>query len=269
MHGTEIINGCSRNSSTSFGEPGGPDYYHLWPVCQESKVYCHHVAVDCHGICETHDYLKIIGNFVLAANASFLYCFVVSASLLGTGWQLLNLAFYFFCLVQSACKKKKKTDGAQTGAGSDTDSDIEFWDIAAGADKVQQTMKEHGWAFEIGYYYAVGLVIFAIVIFYSVHFPPVSFAGLLYFNCKVRLHIRGVELQSADADRLVLCVCGGGGRRRGTRSILSTSTTFYTYILWTHGLGMCAAVARWGALYTTWCCSRSVSCSWAWLPSSR
>jgi nitroreductase len=79
VHGTDVINGCSRNSSTSFGEPGGPDYYHLWPVCQESKVYCHHVAVDCHGICETHDYLKIIGNFVLAANASFLYCFVVSA----------------------------------------------------------------------------------------------------------------------------------------------------------------------------------------------
>ena len=46
-------------------------------------------------------------------------------------------------------------------------------------------MKEEGYAFEIGYYYAVGLVIFAIVIFYSVHFPPVCFAGLLYFNCKV------------------------------------------------------------------------------------
>lgn len=45
-------------------------------------------------------------------------------------------------------------------------------------------MKEKGYAFEIGYYYAVGLVIFAIVIFYSVHFPPVCFAGLLYFNCK-------------------------------------------------------------------------------------
>ena len=105
-------------------------------------------------------------------------------SLLGTGWQLLNLAFYFFCLVQSACKKK--TDGAQAGSDSDTDSGLEFWDIAAGADKVQKTMKENGWAFEIGYYYAVGLVIFAIVIFYSVHFPPVSFAGLLYFNCKVR-----------------------------------------------------------------------------------
>ena len=105
-------------------------------------------------------------------------------SLLGTGWQLLNLAFYFFCLVQSACKKK--TDGAQAGSDSETDSGLEFWDIAAGADKVQKTMKENGWAFEIGYYYAVGLVIFAIVIFYSVHFPPVSFAGLLYFNCKVR-----------------------------------------------------------------------------------
>ena len=86
-------------------------------------------------------------------------------SLLGTGWQLLNLAFYFFCLVQSACKKK--TDGAQAGSDSETDSGLEFWDIAAGADKVQKTMKENGWAFEIGYYYAVGLVIFAIVIFYS------------------------------------------------------------------------------------------------------
>eukprot|EP01043_Picozoa_sp_COSAG02_P027097 COSAG02_NODE_1582_length_11838_cov_3.471420_1_plen_1117_part_00 len=181
-HGTEFVNGCSRNSSTAFGEPGGPDYYHLWPVCQESKVYCHHVTVDCQGICETNDYLKIIGNFVLAANASFLYCFVVSASLLGTGWQLLNLAFYVFCLAQIACKKK--TDGAEDGTADD--NDIEFWDIAAGADKVKQTMKENGWAFEIGYYYAVGLVIFAIVIFYSVHFPPVSFAGLLYFNCKVR-----------------------------------------------------------------------------------
>jgi hypothetical protein len=180
-HGTEFINGCSRNSSTAFGEPGGPDYYHLWPVCQESKVYCHHVLVDCQGICETNDYLKIIGNFVLAANASFLYCFVVSASLLGTGWQLLNLAFYVFCLVQIACKK---TTGG-TEDGTEDDNDIEFWDIAAGADKVKQTMKENGWAFEIGYYYAVGLVIFAIVIFYSVHFPPVSFAGLLYFNCKV------------------------------------------------------------------------------------
>ena len=51
-------------------------------------------------------------------------------------------------------------------------------------------MKEEGYAFEIGYYYAVGLVIFAIVIFYSVHFPPVCFAGLLYFNCKVQyLHL--------------------------------------------------------------------------------
>jgi|EP01046_Picozoa_sp_COSAG06_P012780 hypothetical protein len=178
-HGTEIINGCSRNSSTAFGEPGGPDYHHLWPVCQESKIYCHHVTVDCQGICETNDYLKIIGNFVLAANASFLYCFVVSASLLGTGWQLLNLAFYVFCLVSIACKKK--SDSSQDGAGDD---EIDIWDVAIGADKAQQTMKENGWAFEIGYYYAVGLVIFAIVIFYSVHFPPVCFAGLLYFNCK-------------------------------------------------------------------------------------
>ena len=48
-------------------------------------------------------------------------------------------------------------------------------------------MKEEGYAFEIGYYYAVGLVIFAIVIFYSVHFPPVCFAGLLCFNCKVNI----------------------------------------------------------------------------------
>ena len=97
---TPKINGCSRNSSNDFGEPGGPDYHHLWPVCQESKIYCHHVTVHCAGQCTTNDYLQIIGNFVLAANASFLYCFVVSAALLGTGWQLLNIAFYVFCLVQ-------------------------------------------------------------------------------------------------------------------------------------------------------------------------
>lgn len=207
-HGTEFINGCSRNSSTAFGEPGGPDYYHLWPVCQESKVYCHHVTVACHGICETNDYLKIIGNFVLASNASFLYCFVVSASLLGTGWQLLNLAFYVFCLVQIACKKTTNATDSQDGDGDgDGDDGIEFWDIAAGADKVQQTMKENGWAFEIGYYYAVGLVIFAIVIFYSVHFPPVSFAGLLYFNCKVcTAHASSSSRAGSHASLLAYCV---------------------------------------------------------------
>lgn len=170
------INGCSRNSSNDFGEPAGPDYFHLWPVCQESKIYCHHVSVHCQGQCETNDYLKIVGNFVLAANASFLYCFVVSAALLGTGWQLLNLAFYCFCLLQLACKKRN--------SGSENDDGLLFWDIATDTSKVQASMKEEGYAFEIGYYYAVGLVIFAIVIFYSVHFPPVCFAGLLYFNCK-------------------------------------------------------------------------------------
>ena len=66
--------------------------------------------------------------------------------------------------------------------------------------QVQDTMKEEGYAFEIGYYYAVGLVIFAIVIFYSVHFPPVCFAGLLYFNCKVissKAHTEGLVELSA------------------------------------------------------------------------
>ena len=174
-HGDTPINGCSRNSSQAFGEPGGPDYHHLWPVCQESPIYCHHVNVQCSsGLCKTEDYLKIIGNFVLSANASFLYCFVVSASLLGTGWQLLNLAFYVFSMVNTACKKR----------GESGENAMEFWDIATNQEKVQQTMKENGYAFELGYYYAVGLVIFAIVIFYSVHFPPVCFAGLLYFNCK-------------------------------------------------------------------------------------
>jgi hypothetical protein len=61
-------------------------------------------------------------------------------------------------------------------------------------------MKEEGFAFEFGYYYAVGLVIFAIVIFYSVHFPPVCFAGLLYFNCKVTS--RPIWSVSASCPRL-------------------------------------------------------------------
>ena len=127
-HDSPIINGCSRNSSNDFGEPGGPDYHHLWPVCQESKIYCHHVTVHCQGQCETNDYLKIIGNFVLAANASFLYCFVVSAALLGTGWQLLNAAFYVFCLLQVACSKK-----------GNAESEIEFWDLATNTDKISTT----------------------------------------------------------------------------------------------------------------------------------
>ena len=72
------------------------------------------------GLCKTEDYLKIIGNFVLSAKASFLYCFVVSASLLGTGWQLLNLAFYVFSMVNTACKKR----------GESGENAMEFWDIA-------------------------------------------------------------------------------------------------------------------------------------------
>ena len=125
------INGCSRNTSNDFGEPAGPDYFHLWPVCQESKIYCHHVSVHCQGQCETNDYLKIVGNFVLAANASFLYCFVVSAALLGTGWQLLNLAFYCFCLLQLACKKRNSSNG------DEDDDQLLFWDIATDTEKVR------------------------------------------------------------------------------------------------------------------------------------
>eukprot|EP01043_Picozoa_sp_COSAG02_P039903 COSAG02_NODE_3186_length_7217_cov_3.288848_5_plen_1068_part_00 len=124
------INGCSRNTSNDFGEPAGPDYFHLWPVCQESKIYCHHVSVHCQGQCETNDYLKIVGNFVLAANASFLYCFVVSAALLGTGWQLLNLAFYCFCLLQVACKKRNSSN-------SEGDDGLLFWDMATDTEKVR------------------------------------------------------------------------------------------------------------------------------------
>jgi hypothetical protein len=145
--------------------------------------------MSCAGSCDLDDYLKIVGNFVVGAQAPFMYCFVVSASLLGTGWQLMNVAFYLFCAVKALLDnlEKRSGDGVDGGdVGDSQNNDMEFWDIIAGdtGNSVKTTMKENGFAFELGYYYAVGIVIFAIVIFYSVHFFPITFAGLLYFNCK-------------------------------------------------------------------------------------
>jgi hypothetical protein len=170
------INGCTRYTDDKLHN-GEPDYTKLFPVCKDNKVHCHHVTVDCVGDCDSNDYLRIIGGFVLGANAPFMFSFILSASLLGTAWQLMNVAFWLFCLVSSlvAKHKNKKT----------SDVNVQFWDVVSGKDdKMAKTMKENGFAFELGYYYAVQLVIFAIVLFYSVHFFPITFAGLLYFNCK-------------------------------------------------------------------------------------
>eukprot|EP01046_Picozoa_sp_COSAG06_P031147 COSAG06_NODE_3007_length_5966_cov_13.663371_3_plen_136_part_00 len=131
------------------------------------------------------------------------------------------------------------------------ESDIVFWDIATNTDKVQTSMKEMGFAFEIGYYYAVGLVIFAIVIFYSVHFPPVCFAGLLYFNCKVCNNAASLPNRFA-----LLAVCLSWLTKQWPAcSTLSTSTTCSMSTQSTVR-SMFGAVDRWAGRCTTWCSSR-------------
>eukprot|EP01052_Picozoa_sp_SAG31_P034068 SAG31_NODE_3927_length_3746_cov_1.701124_2_plen_593_part_00 len=170
--------GCVRHTNADYS----PDYQHfkaaaLSKVCRDNPVYCHEVRVQTGGDFDFDSVFGLLGDFVLNLNASFMFCFVLSASLLGTAWQLMNAAFYIVCFIKSRiarCSDKKKKG-----------TDIAFWDIAAGrAEDVKSSMKNEGWPFELGYYYAVGLTIFAIVLCYSVVFPPITLAGLLYFNSK-------------------------------------------------------------------------------------
>jgi hypothetical protein len=170
----KLTDGCARHTT----HKGNPDKdYPLSVLCHHNTVYCHKVTVACVGPCDFDDSAKVLGNLVLNLNASFMFCFVLSASLLGTAWQLLNLAFFIFCFVKAKCGKLSASRGK--------DKDVMFWDMAAGDNEgIKNTMKKEGWAFELGYYSAVGLTIFAIVLTYSVVFPAILLAGLLYFNCK-------------------------------------------------------------------------------------
>ena len=72
------------------------------------------------------------------ARCTTVFCFVLSASLLGTGWQLLNAPFYVVCFMNAQFNKLSEwRKGSKSKA-----KDIAFWDIAAGdADSIKNSMK--------------------------------------------------------------------------------------------------------------------------------